>query len=1469
MDIVRNFTAGVMNKSVDERLVPDGEYIDALNIRLNSTEASGVGTVENALGNLQVTTLSYNGVPLNSTATCIGAFEDGINETIYWFVHSPADGVDMIVSYNEMTTNLVYHVVSTSVLNFSRSNLITQVNKIEDLLFFTDGSNPPRRINVTRGYPTEPELTEKDISVIVAPPFEAPSVELLNMPGDDNFIVDRIISFAYRYQYRDGEYSALSQFSDYAFRPGFFRLDTQSYQNSGMQNSFNAVKVNFNTGGPDVIGIDLCFKIANSPVINVIQKYNKIKSFFSDNQITSTVFKTKKIYTVLPESELLRLYDNVPLVAKAQTIMGNRLMYGNYKDGNELKDIDGNNISTSFSVELVSDDIGTDGLSVERSPSLYSIDPANQNLSIPNSSFTIDLDGKELVEGAAIGFNIFFRRDRFSDVDPANQPETNPEDIFVSATLVLKQDYLSPYDLSVSDEFIEFIGDQSSANVIANCGTVDQGLSITDKFSCSVTAPALPVQWVKDSLGIDDVDQGMRIISEPGSNQITIQNIAVRYSLLSNPTVYLYEYFSFSNVSPFYQRLSNSGSLHSNRDYSVGIIYMDDFGRSTTVLVSDENSVYVPASKSTEKNYLKISIPPTQRPPYWATKYKFAVMPSGLDYETIYSNQYFIDPSDNTAYIKLEGDNQNKTKVGDNLIVKIDSSGAVDSVIKTRVLEIGNQLRDFIPGNKDDNGDDIEELPGLYMKLKPQNWSLSYGKDNVFNSKTSTVGTFTRARVNVSELDIDTGSFVHWEIPEGSLVRFNISIKGRGRAGDGTRGYEYIKEHIANRDYENLFDFVTGEDIRIDRGNIIGGETLSVPGFDNQMINIPFFATYYNCLFTGSGPCVNEITEREVGNYKFQFHLDPVTNRLSLEIRAGLPRVSGFLGIGSRDVSVDAEITVVKSSNLVVFETEPTESNPDVYFIGSENFRIENGVHLGNVQDQTANVPAIIDLNMYNCFSFGNGVESYKINDELAGRFFRLGNTISSVAEQDFMLADRFSSITYSGVFNPENNVNKLNEFNLGLANFKDLERIFGPIYVLHPRQTDILVIQEDKISYVLAEKNLLSDAAGGGAVTSVPEVLGTQIARPEEYGISNNAESFVSWGFDKYFTDAKRAAVIKLSGTGMNEQLEVISSYRMRSWFRDEFIGTIDNHKMGGYDPYMDEYVLSLTEIKKDRQIQNIDCGLLINKSVGTEGTSSFDVVLGSGAGTSDFNYNLSQITAGQTVQFVIIYGSTTITTGPISTPSSGTLSLNKNIPSLTTARLNVIQSGGISTWSASLACPVSRSLEVFKITVNSEQYENQLIHNEFGWENSESDLRLNSEQTILLGGTQTFRIADFKGISGREGSGVIPIEGSTVSIRSNRKTGDNFIFEEPVHNLKYLLTNTRYQPGDIDTILSLSQTGTAIQNPSEGLYISDFTYTNPNDYQYLYIVYDYRKSVSLELCYSNSSAFDACCNCEPEPIV
>jgi hypothetical protein len=129
----------------------------------------------------------------------------------------------------------------------------------------------------------------------------------------------------------------------------------------------------------------------------------------------------------------------------------------------------------------------------------------------------------------------------------------------------------------------------------------------------------------------------------------------------------------------------------------------------------------------------------------------------------------------------------------------------------------------------------------------------------------------------------------------------------------------------------------------------------------------------------------------------------------------------------------------------------------------------------------------------------------------------------------------------------------------------------------MHSRLNDILVLQEDRISYVLANgKNLFSDASGGGAILSTPDVLGQQVPRPEQYGISNNPESFAAYGPYVFFTDSKRNAVISLTGGNTSEKLDVISNRGMRSWFRDMFKDNAGYIKLGGFDPYSNEYILT-----------------------------------------------------------------------------------------------------------------------------------------------------------------------------------------------------------------------------------------------------------------------------------------------------
>ena len=89
-----------MNKDLDERLVPNGEYIDAVNIQVSTSEDSEVGTAQNILGNYLIPGQSYfarNDTgnyqelfrPLNDEFRdykCVGVISDEPKDKIYFFV---------------------------------------------------------------------------------------------------------------------------------------------------------------------------------------------------------------------------------------------------------------------------------------------------------------------------------------------------------------------------------------------------------------------------------------------------------------------------------------------------------------------------------------------------------------------------------------------------------------------------------------------------------------------------------------------------------------------------------------------------------------------------------------------------------------------------------------------------------------------------------------------------------------------------------------------------------------------------------------------------------------------------------------------------------------------------------------------------------------------------------------------------------------------------------------------------------------------------------------------------------------------------------------------------------------------------------------------------------------------------------------------------------------------------------------
>ena len=1483
--VTRSFLAGKMNKVVDERVLPEGEYIDAMNIRMGSTENSEQGVIENVVGNQIVTELQYQGNKTSTSAITIGSYADSRRNTIYWFVHDNdfkvaggANKIDMIVSFNVITNKLTYHVISIkdfydntkTTLNFNPDYLITGVNMIGDLLFFTDDVNPPRCININASYGLpnplyiDDELLAEKLLVIKRPPAYAPTIEL-SQTGDQtsDYLTERLISFAYRYRYADGQYSATSPWSDIAFSPDDFSFSINSFLNEGMVNRYNTAKITYYTGSKLVEGIDLLFKEANKNVIKVIENIDKNQ--FLPNTFKTYQFSDSKIFTILSESELLRLYDNVPLIAKAQTIMGNRLMYGNYVEGYDLVDSSNQKINLGYYTELITNDVGFEIVPSTFSTGNYTIDGVK---SIAQSKIDIDFDGISLKSGSniSIGFTI-----SHADFSGTVTPTGKTTDTQYNIDIQLNNDYANAFQLSTSVEFESAIG--TLANIKQMAFSCD-GVTLTDIVNCGLPSSlaGTPTTF-KRNYGIDIQQEPIKITSSPTSSKISLQLTATYYAdtLTGTPTDYAYEYYKFINATVEYQKIASPRSLHSNRDYEIGIVYMDDYGRASTALVSQDNTEHIPCSNSSTQNQIRVYIPINDKPPYWATRYKFVIKSSGYNYETVYSSISFKDPSTPYVYLLLEGENARKVEAGDRLIVKSDSNGPTNRCVYATVLEKEAKPAEFITP-----AEGIKPPSGVYMKMNPSDFSTSTDSDSVFapgdySAPAKHDGDYPYIFYPLGKEDPTTGNFIDVDIPAGSRINLKFYFERIG-AQDGNdrcerRIYTLEKTLVSSNNYANAKDWWDGDNISsiLDSGiSIVGGTGCPIENIYISTLNIQD---------TSTTPTLVPPTSGDYCKNKYQFVRDINNNGLYLFMIG--TRACG--NTPKRYSKVTANIQVYRNTNTYIFETEPTDTLPDVFYENHLAFPINSsGFHTGNVQNQTATQPAIIDTEFFNCFTFGNGAESYKIRDSIIGREFNLGERVTSVSQLDYRRADRYADITYSGVYNQETNLNKLNEFNLGLINYKNLERSFGDIYILDGRQTDVLVLQEDKISYVLAGKNLLSDASAGNVITATPEVLGTQIARTEDYGISFNPESYVQWGYDRYFADVKRGAVLQIKGdSSQSDQLMVISEMGMRTWFRDVFIDSFDKQKLGAYDPYMNEYVLSMNDRDLPINPQCIDCGTpqtFILSNFEGDDSKTFEYCVDFGPNTDSTTrvfVTIQNLAPSSYYKVNVIYND--IISAQMSTTSNNTLQkviiFNKNSQVVETATIRIQYYGSV-TMTINAECPVADDITIAEFIVTNLTDEGDTVHNIWSYKNgayiSPTTSNPNTFSSVVTPLPHRSAVTRYTTTTGQRGTTNMPDVNYQVTFGVSKLTGDSFQFNPNLNRLKW--TTGSYLKPQLEILNDINSYPTLTLTPTvQGATTYTGTFTISNTDNYVYLIHDLRKAYMTYLCYGDEDSLpkEVGCDC------
>ena len=1376
MKISSNFSKGKLNKDVDERLVPKGEYTDALNIRVLSTTGSDVGAIENEKGNTKLTFNSESGNPV-----CIGSFSDEANEKIYWFVVNDS-GHSFVYEYDVLKE--IYAVVlsdtrsgASQVLNFDKNYKITGVNVIlnvttnKNLLLFTDGLNPPRCINIERakGYGVN-NFDEDDINLYKKPPRKAPTVTPYNTPRvDENSVKERFFAFAYRYKYLDGEYSALSAFSNYQFTPGLFDLDPDTMENKAMVNVFNAYRIAYNTGDKRVTDIQLCFKNPKTGIVYVIDNINKDDNQFLDNVEKTFSFSNKKIYKALPDDELNRVFDDVPLTAKAQDFIENRIVFGNIKTQYDLKEneSDTSNIIIDYKAEKVSE--SQDG--VEGTTSITSSD----------RKLTLDLSNKDLNKGSVLLLGV----DLKSDVAGSSPNEYFDGSFSGDNAIKLSKNYASASSLAASDDFDELL------------------TALSGNFTNNVTTTAPPNN--------STTTYGEFQLDSSTATSITILAPSITYVDTSS-TVFT-ENFEFQSDSTYTLRPNNNNiSLKSNRSYEFGIVYLDSYGRYSSVIQPTNNigsnsaEIFVPIENSIDINTAKLTI--NSKPPYWADRFKFFVKSNRDVFYNIYSTIFYQDGL--YRWVLLTGNNLKKVEEGQNLIVKADDDGYLAKEVKVKVLEVATKTKldvnqssetkseeGWIDGNVDATNNPIEELPGTYMKIKPVGFKMEFDPNNfaeyegsdhipwgLSSSSNGNVNTTIPTEVEYGITQVQNGAnYDHLTLSTGSRIAFKLDAwEGADADNDDARYFE--KVYIVKGSYTG--DATTSGLEKF----MIAETTWKKPSGQSYYVD-PDDQFHLTFSKTGSGSTTRHLLNIESTEF---------TRKLE----------KGWLEVSIRLALV--------TSNLI-FETDPQDVDSDIYYETEQTFDIVGGYHVGNTQTQTSSLPAICNLTIGNCFSFGNGAESIQVRDERLSPFLDLDYRPNIALIDGFKRMNLKNTLIYSQKYNPNSSYNSLNEFNASRGIRKNLDSKYGSIQKIFSRESDLIVFQEDRVSKVLFGKSLLYGADGTGSLQRIEQVLGQDVPYSGEYGISLNPESFSYYSGRMYFTDAARGVVLRLSGDGITP----ISYFGLKSYFKNNLFAYKNSYNLGGFDPKYHQYVLSMNQAPFETVVDSFGCDSVISKNFT--------------AASQTYTYNLTSAKAGNVSVAYVLGGSVNIavtiggvTTNHNSLTGSGSFNITFTANSTASITITSVSSGTVD---LTHTCPTVATRSVTILVVNDVNDTDKSIINRF---KVGSNVYYSDEDVFDVS-----EVTRNETISGDVGSTYIPADGNTITMSSLRQIGYHTGDFNPCNRLGYYVSSSSSLTVSDIVSNATYATVTNTETTSEEENTISFTFNENSASDNLYLVFDY----------------------------
>ena len=1193
-EVVRTFQLGKMNTDLDERLVPNGEYRDALNVQVSSSNTSDEGAVENIEGNAEVKNQTYSlatGVGtlwpsdfLPVDATCVGIIADNTTEKIYALITSSL--ADAIYEFDQPTQVISPILVDTAnVLKFDKNRLITGINVLEGTLFFTDNQNEPKQIDINLFKNSAPnfvthsqiygrDFIEQDITVIKKSPLTAPSIELLTSFRDEP------TNFTFSYDF----------------------LTTNS--------------------GGNIIALPVGTTITvNSNIIPNLREGDTVEITATDTdpttgesidiqirlQVAADVFTTSFDMIVanqpenVPSGTLLWAADLVepPGVFQFEFV---RFAYRWKYNNNQYSTF------SPFS-------------EVAFKPGDYEWNTLKGfNLGMVNQIKKLILSGFEEPPADVTEIEILYKNDQSNSIYSVDNIKDYNTEYELDTELIFKQieanQILRPWDnvprYALSQEI--------SANRLVYANYVQnydmgfdpmprlQVLAGSEEFGENIPKPSIKTLRTYQ-LGVvyqDEYGRQSPVFSSENASvaldkEYAVDQMFFNATMQSNPPSWAthFKYFIKDAAGPYYNLAMDRYYLAEDGNVWISFPSADrnKVTEETFLILKKKHSTPEPVTDEARFKIIAIS----NEAPLFLKIRKIQIGNSQTldgfkDGAGVYS--YLPQPDFVTFDFKKstwDDDGLEGTETKSGLVVQFSSSNEKSDQYDIASISLVNnpdRYRIQVEGRFQDDIEDVVGTPDapktgvgfqIFQKKeenKPEFEGRFFVKlfrnndlnDNILtqdNPENFSIQSVIRNVRNTRVLAYN--EYDHWRYGSGGVRGGwqidNSNVYRPGDAPDPGNGIKVGATKITISYHGEKFDGL---------GNTSGTSQYAtfVSALKEPGAKIRFTDDPDQTVYTTTGVQLYSVRNFDKkwssdsgwgSNKRARFDLT-LDKAIVWSPEPGLPLNSRRNNQSSATTSIEllsafTEESAFTSDNPAIFETEPKETaDLDIYWEASNALPISD--HGSPVQ-----------LSYFNSFNFGNGVESNRIRDDFNSPTIAKGVKASAPLDEPYEQEHRGSGLIFSQIFNSRAGINRLNQFIQALPITKDLNPLYGSIQKLYSRSKDgdLITLCEDKSLKILANKDALFEANGNAQLVSNNKVLGQAVPYNGEFGISKNPESFVQYGFRSYYTDKNRGVVLRLSGDGLEE----ISRYGMGDFFSDNLANT--DKIIGSFDSSKGTYNLTL----------------------------------------------------------------------------------------------------------------------------------------------------------------------------------------------------------------------------------------------------------------------------------------------------